>query len=70
MNRQDIADRARRIAAQNFPGVPFQVICSLVYNRTLDDGRHEFKCSRCHDTQIVDELIGATETRECRGAKQ
>jgi len=26
MNHQDIADRARRIAAQSFPGVPFQVI--------------------------------------------
>ena len=46
------------------------MVCSLVYNRTLDDGRHEYKCSQCGDTQTVNDLVGATETRECRGAKQ
>jgi len=70
MNRQDIADRARRIAAQNFPGVPFQSVCSLIYYQTLADGGTQYRCSVCGDTQIVSELIGATETRECRGAKQ
>ena len=70
MNFVDAGERARRIAAQNFPGVPFQVTCSWVYSRVLDDGRHEYKCSQCGDTQIVSELIGPTETRVCRGANQ
>jgi hypothetical protein len=67
MKFADIADRARRIAAQNFPGVPFRTVCSLVYSRTLDDGRHEYKCSYCEDIQIVEELLGRIENRVCRG---
>jgi|HubBroStandDraft_5_1064220.scaffolds.fasta_scaffold687482_2 hypothetical protein len=63
----DIAERARRIAAENFPGVPFRVICSWVYSRTLDDGPYEYVCSQCGDTQIVQDMIGEMETRTCRG---
>jgi len=50
------------------PELPEPVmVCSLVYNRTLEDGRHEYKCSQCGDTQIVEQLLDATETRVCRG---
>ena len=42
-----------------------QVICSWRYVRTLEDGRHEFKCAGCGDVQIVKELIGGTQTRTC-----
>jgi len=42
-------------------------VCSLVYDKTLEDGRHEYRCSQCGDTQIVNDLVGATETRLCRG---
>jgi hypothetical protein len=64
---QETTERARRIAAQSFPGVPFRVICSWVYSRTLDDGRFEFKCSQCGNTQITTELLGTIETKVCRG---
>jgi hypothetical protein len=64
---QDITVRARRIAAQSFPGVPFQISCSWAYSRTLEDGRFEFKCSHCGNTQITTELLGAMEERACRG---
>jgi hypothetical protein len=70
MNHPGVAERARKIAAENFPGVPFQMICSLAYSRTLGEGRHEYQCSQCGDTQIVSELDDATETKVCSGARQ
>ena len=69
MDYQDIAERAKRIAAENFPGVPFRTICSTEFVRQLDDGRYEHRCTVCGDTQTVDEMIGATETRVCRGTR-
>jgi hypothetical protein len=53
------------------PELPEPVmVCSLAYSRTLEDGRHEYVCSQCGDSQIVRELLEATETRVCPGAKQ
>ncbi len=69
MNYQDIAECVRRIAAENCPGVPVQAVCSWEFVRKLDDGRYEYRCAVCGDVQIVDQMIGATETRVCRGTR-
>jgi hypothetical protein len=66
MNYRDITERARRIAAAVLPGVPFQTVCASEYVRQLDDGRYEYRCTVCGDVQVVDQMIGATETRVCR----
>ncbi len=64
----NLVERIQMLSRQRTPELPEpQMVYSLVYNRTLDDGRHEYKCSQCGDTQIVSELVGATETRACRG---
>ena len=63
----NLAERIQALARQDPTLPPVRFVCSLVYNRTLDDQRHEFKCSGCGDTQIVSELLGATETRPCQG---
>jgi hypothetical protein len=67
----NLADRIRLVTRRYTPELPEPVmVCSLVYNRALDDERHEYKCSQCGDAQIVDQLLDATEPRVCRGAKQ
>jgi hypothetical protein len=64
----NLAERIRLVTRRYSPELPEPVmVCSLVYDKTLDDGRHVYKCSQCGDTQIVGELIGATETRVCHG---
>lgn len=64
----NLAERVRFLSRLYTPELPEPVmVCSLVFNRTLDDGRYEFKCSQCGDTQVNRELIGATETKVCRG---
>jgi hypothetical protein len=68
MNHHDITEGARRIAAAVLPGVPLQAVCAWEYVRQLDDGRYEYRCTVCGDTQVVDEMIGATQTRVFRGA--
>jgi len=67
----NLAERVRMLSRRYTPELPEpQIVCSLVYDKTLEDGRHEYKCRVCGGTQIVSELIGATETRVCRGAGQ
>jgi hypothetical protein len=64
----NLQERILMLHRRYSPELPEPVmVCSLVYNRTLDDGRHEYKCSACGDTQIVVELLAATEKRVCRG---
>jgi hypothetical protein len=64
----NLAERIRLVTRRYSPELPEpRMVCSLVYDRTLEDGRHEYKCSQCGDTQIVDQLLDATETRVCRG---
>jgi hypothetical protein len=64
----NLAERIRLVTRRYSPELPEPVmVCSLVYDRTLEDGRHEYKCSQCGDTQIVVELLAATEKRACRG---
>jgi len=66
MTLVSLAERIRTVLRQD-PTLPSPVmVCSLVYSRTLEDGRHEYVCSQCGDTQIVNDLIGATETRICQ----
>jgi hypothetical protein len=64
----NLAERIRLVSRRYTPELQEpQMTCSWVYSRSLENGRHEYKCSRCGDRQIVSELIGATETRTCRG---
>jgi hypothetical protein len=63
-----LAERIRLVTRRYTPELPEpKMICSWVYSRALIDGRYEFVCSQCGDTQIVDQLLDATETRVCRG---
>jgi hypothetical protein len=67
MDYRDITERANRIAALMYPGVPFQAVCSWEFVRQLDDGRYAYRCTVCGDSQIVAELIGGTQKKICRG---
>ena len=52
------------------PELPEPVMtCSWTYSRMLDDGRHEYVCSQCGSTQIVNGLDGVIERRVCRGTE-
>jgi hypothetical protein len=67
----NLAERIRLVTRRYSPELPEpKMVCAWAYSRTLEDGRYEFKCSQCGDTQITSELIGATETRMCQGDKQ
>lgn len=64
----NLAERIRYLSRVYHPELPEPVmICSWEYTKTLNDGRHEFKCSQCGDVQVVNDLLGGTETRVCRG---
>jgi hypothetical protein len=64
----NLAERVRFLSRLYTPELPEPVmVCSLVFNRTLDDGRYEFKCSHCGNTQITTELLGTIETKVCHG---
>ena len=63
----NLAERIRLVTRRYTPELPEpEMVCSLVYSRTLEDGRHEYVCSQCGDVQVVGELIGAMETRICQ----
>jgi hypothetical protein len=67
----NLAERIRLVTRRYSPELPEpQMVCSWAYSRTLEDGRHEFRCSVCGDTQIVDDLLSGAENRVCRGDKQ
>jgi hypothetical protein len=64
----NLTERGRLLSRRYTPELPEPVmVCSLIYDKTLEDGRHEYKCSQCGSTQIVNELDDAIETGECRG---
>jgi len=42
-------------------------VCSLVYDKTLEDGRTQYRCSGCHETQVVDGMLDKIGDRVCRG---
>ena len=64
---ETLNERCERIA--QVLGLPKPVPnCAWRYDRTLEDGRTQHRCAKCGDTQVTDELFGATESRVCHGA--
>jgi hypothetical protein len=62
----NLSERVQHLAALHTPHLPKpQIVCSMVYETTLPDGTHRFRCSECGAVQIVDQLIGGTQTRSC-----
>ena len=67
MKTEHLAERIRVVARQD-PSLPsVRMVCSLVYDQTLADGRTQDICSGCHETQVVDGMLDNIENRVCRG---
>src|SRR6266550_1920954 len=68
MKTEHLAERIRLVSRRYSPELPEpRFVCSLVYDKTLEDGRTQYRCSGCHETQVVDGMLDKIGDRVCRG---
>lgn len=67
MTPRQLNERGKYLFRTYAPELPEPIpVCSWVYTRTLEDGRHEFRCGQCGEVQVRDELIGCRKEQVCR----